>query len=105
MICDLCGMERALAHVCLDALKAERKRLLLENGVLRKALEDIVSMEAATDEERARPYWTDRAERMRDHAMIALGPSEVPLVCAVCKGPRPEEAWSGICADCQDRGL
>lgn len=30
MICDLCGVERDLEHVCIDALKAERDRLLLK---------------------------------------------------------------------------
>lgn len=52
--------------------------LLEKNGEMKKALETIVRMDAVTEEERAH-YWSDRAERMRDLAMMALGGEVTPL--------------------------
>lgn len=39
MICDRCGVERDLEHYCLDALKAERDRLLLQVREARELIE------------------------------------------------------------------
>jgi Zn finger protein HypA/HybF involved in hydrogenase expression len=39
-------------------------------------------------------------------AIVAMDFTEKPVEekCSVCGGPREEAAWSGICANCQDKG-
>lgn len=65
--------ENAQMRGTLSRSKTDRER------ILETALERIVAMDAVTDDERAH-YWTDRAERMRDSAMIALrGENVAPL--------------------------
>lgn len=49
MNCDLCGVERDLEHVCVDALKAERERLLLQVDQMRPVVEAAIAFEVTQE--------------------------------------------------------
>lgn len=89
----------------VQRVKNEKKVLELQNCELRKVAVGLLQhvYEGGCPDEY---HPESRAENCP--VCKILGPSEKrssePLICSVCKGPREEAAWSGICGNCQDLG-